>query len=134
MIKFTKAQMQFIKSKFPEIDELEFAKEAFDFEPKKKVMKEVPEEERCVATKKNGERCTKKRGKECGDMCSIHHGKPLTSSVEVPTLPEKVKCIAATKKGDPCKKNAIDGKFCSVHAKITEVSDVLSQPAVVEVA
>ncbi len=124
--------MQFLKSKFPQIDEVEFAKEALDFEPKKKVMKEVPEEERCVAVKKDGERCTKRRGKDCGDKCSIHHGKPATtSSDKEPSLPEKVKCCATTKKNEPCKKNAIDGKFCSIHLKTAE--KIVPQPAVVEV-
>lgn len=124
MIKFTKAQLQFLKSKF-EFDEVAFVKEAADFEPKKKVMKEVPDDERCTATKKDGARCTKRRGKECGDKCSIHHGKPETFSDKEPSLPEKVKCTAITKKGEPCKKNAIYGNVCSIHAK-TQAVDVAS--------
>jgi len=129
MIKFTKAQLQFLKSKF-EFDEVQFTKEALDFEPKKKVMKEVPDNERCIATKKNGERCTKRRGKDCEDKCAIHHGKPEILSDKEPSLPEKIKCTATTKKGELCKKNAIDGHLCSIHAKLPEE---VAAPIVVEV-
>lgn len=129
MIKFTKAQLQFLKSKF-EFDEVAFVEAAADFEPKKKVMKEVPDAERCTAIKKDGERCTKRRGKECEDKCNIHHGKPETLSIKEPSLIERVKCTAITKKGEPCKKNAIDGNMCSIHAKVPAVA---AAPSVVEV-
>ena len=130
-MKFTKAQMQFIKSKFPEIDEVSFAQEAMDFAPKKKVMKEVPENERCTATKKDGERCTKRHTKD-GDKCAIHEKTHLhvavTGSASEASLakPVKVQCCATTKKNEQCKKNALEGhSMCSMHGK-TSVLPVLA--------
>lgn len=123
-MKFTKVQMQFLKSKFPQIDEVEFQQEAIDYQPKKKVMKEVPEEERCVATKKDGNRCTKRFTKDGGDKCSIHSKLPnILSANEVP-LVEKIKCVAMTKKNENCKKNAIEGgSMCSTHSKLPAPAD-----------
>ena len=129
MVKFTKEQLQFIKFYFEELDEIAFVTQALAFEPKKKVMKEVPDEERCVATKKDGERCTKRRGKECGDKCSIHFGKPETPTPAVADAPAKVRCAAITKKNEQCKKNAVDGHLCSIHLRAAP-----KQAEVVEVA
>lgn len=119
-MKFTKVQMQFLKSKFPELDEVEFQMEAIAFVPKKKVMKEVPEDERCVATKKDGERCTKRQSKDSDcHKCSIHSKSATTvSTKEEKPLVEKVKCSATTKKGEACKKNAVTGEYCSIHSKL----------------
>jgi hypothetical protein len=76
MVKFTKAQMQFIKAKFAEkevfFDEEKFAKDAEEFVPeKKRVYKEVPSELRCTSTKKDGNPCTKK-AQEGKETCGIH--------------------------------------------------------------
>lgn len=112
--------MQFIKSKFPELDEITFAQEALVFEPKKKVMKEVPDELRCCATKKDGERCTKKASAGL-DKCSIHLRCAPSTPSQSSSLPEKVKCAALTKKNEPCKKYAIAGQTCcSIHAKMPQ--------------
>ena len=73
-IKFTKAQLAFLSIKFPDLDKEEFIKEALEYEPEvkpKRVAKEVPEEERCCAMKKDGQQCTKRHSKE-GTMCAVH--------------------------------------------------------------
>jgi hypothetical protein len=132
-MKFTKAQMQFIKSKFPEIDEVSFAQEAIDFVPKKKVMKEVPEDERCVALRKDGERCTKRHTKT-GNKCTIHEKTFLHDNVDTTkkVLLVKSKCCATTQKGEPCKKNAIDNGMCSVH-NATAAKAIVPEPSVIMV-
>ncbi len=111
--------MQFIKSKFPNVDEVQFASEALEFVPKKKVMKEVPSDERCIATKKDGERCTK-RCANVSDRCIIHEKAFLHNHVDPQAhleKVEKVQCSANTKKGDQCKKKAIDNGLCSIHCQ-----------------
>lgn len=97
-------------NKFPVTNEVEFT-----FLPKKKIMKEVHEEERCVSLRKDGERCTKRHTKD-GNKCSIHEKTFLHASTkEIPLV--KTKCCATTQKGEPCKKNAIDNYLCSIHLK-----------------
>lgn len=132
-MKFTKAQMQFIMSKFPGTNEVEFQEEALAFLPKKKIMKEVPEEERCVALRKDGERCTKRHTKD-GNKCSIHEKTFLHATIdstkEVPLA--KSKCCATTQKGEPCKKNAIDNDLCSIHLK-TAAKTIVPEPSTIMV-
>ncbi len=98
MVKFTKAQIEFIKSKFVEkevfFDEDRFAKEAEEFTPiKKRDYKEVPDVERCTATKKDGERCTKKAQKD-KTTCGVHS----KTTEERKAIAEKAKANRKAKK------------------------------------
>jgi hypothetical protein len=119
--------MQFIKSKFPDLDEVLFVKEALEFVPKKKVMKEVPDEERCVATKKNGERCTKKHTSD-SLRCKIHENV-IVKPVDIPM--KKEQCCATTKKGEQCKKKASTNGLCSIHWKNPSLVEATPQPVLV---
>jgi hypothetical protein len=131
-MKFTKAQMQFIKSKFPDLDEILFAKEALDFVPKKKMIKEVPDEERCTATKKDGERCTKRRvpGNEKA-CCAIHLKVPQPTPKK--DKMEKIQCCATTKKGEQCKKKAFANGLCTIHCQTPapELVEITPEPVLV---
>jgi len=128
--------MQFIKSKFPNVDEVQFASEALEFVPKKKEMKEVPEHERCTATKKDGERCTKrcalldKTNPELGQFCFCTIHKTFNPSVEKVEAPKKEQCSSMTQKGDQCKKKAIDNGLCSIHCR-SPVSLETVAPAII---
>ena len=127
-MKFTREQLQFIKSKFPEMDEIVFAKEALEFSPIKKQVKEIPDNERCCANKVDGNRCSKRVMKD-STKCSIHHGKAEKVAQSVVVVKEvAVKCCSLTKKNEPCKKNAIASGRCMMHQ---EVSKDTPQPILV---
>ena len=124
-MKFTSAQLVFLKSHFADFDESDFVAKAEAYvSPKRATV--IPEDtKRCEAFKKNGERCSKKSTVGC--LCTLHHKylqknqEPKEILIEKKVV-EKTKCSQSTAKGLCCKRYATTNGMCTMHYNSTTVS------------
>lgn len=126
-MKFTSAQLVFLKTQFPDFDESDFVAKAEAYVSPKRVANVPQDNSRCEAIKKDGGRCTKKSTIDC--LCTLHHkyalkNQPKPEEVAAEPVVERMKCSNHTAKGLCCKRYATTNGMCTMHYKSSIKSDM----------